>query len=148
MRNIQQFDKLSLVNETRERDAGKKMTTDNLHLEEMQQQLNKLIAYRDEYKEKLQQQLNQIESAEAIRDYHNFIRVLDQAIGEQQTVVAQSSQQAESSKDHWIQSKNEVKKIEKIKEKALQENRTKTRQFEQKQSDEMSLSRHGKQGIF
>lgn len=147
MRDIQQFDKLSLVNETRERDAGKQLASDNLHLDAMQQQLDKLIAYREEYKERLQQQLNQIESAQAIRDYHNFIRVLDRAIGEQQTVVAQSTEQAEHSKDHWIQSKNEVKKIEKIKEKAVKENQVRTQQVEQKLSDEMSLTRYGRREL-
>ena len=142
MRNIQQFDKLNLVNETRERNAGKQLTADNEHLEQMQLQLQKLIVYRDEYKEKLNSQINQIESAESIRDYHNFIRVLDKAIEDQRGAVEQSAQQSEHSREHWIQSKNEVRKIETIKEQAVKENRQLESQIEQKQMDELNLNRY------
>lgn len=147
MRNIQQFDKLNLVNETRERDAGKRLAVDNEHLEQMQLQLQKLIEYRDEYKEKLNSQITQIESAESIRDYHNFIRVLDRAINEQRVAVDQSSQQSEHSRENWIQSKNEVRKIDKIKDQAIKENRQIESRFEQKQSDELSLNRFDRNTI-
>ena len=140
MRNIQQFDKLNLVNETREKNAGKRLAIDNDHMEQMQEQLQKLIAYREEYKEKLNQQINQIESAESIRDYHNFIRVLDKAIEDQRLVVDQSVQQSAQSREQWIHSKNEVRKVDKIKEHAIKENRYQESLREQKQSDELSLN--------
>jgi len=138
MRNVEQFDKLNLVNETRERNAGKRLANDNEHLDLQQEQLQKLITYRDEYKTKLDQQIGTIDSAESIRDYHNFIRVLDKAIDDQRLVVEQSVQQTEQSREHWIKSKNEVRKVDKIKEQAVKENRYQESLKEQKQSDELS----------
>ena len=144
MRNLEQLDKLNLMNETREREAGKQLADDNLKLEKMQQQLQQLIDYREEYKAKLNNQLNHIDSAAAIRDYHNFILVLDQAIQEQHAAVNASSQQARLSKDQWMQSKGEVKKIEKIKERTLRGPRYEELRTEQKQTDELSSTRYGR----
>ncbi len=141
MKNTQQLDKVALINELREKDASRNLADDNARHEELQLQLARLTAYRDEYQQKLSTQLSSMESANAIRDYHNFIRVLDHAIKDQEMAINDCANQLRTSKDRWIHSKSEVKKIENIKDKVEQQNRLELSRLEQKQSDEMSLSR-------
>ena len=141
MKKPEQLDKLALVNETREKDAGRQLASDNLQHEALQQQLDKLKAYRDEYKEKLNKEMGTMESAHTIRDYHNFIRVLDRAIKEQFLAVEGSAGRLQHSKDNWIHSKGEVKKIEEMQDRSSRQLRKEEVLMEQKQSDEMYSNR-------
>lgn len=145
MKTMEQFDKLALVKETQEKAAGKALASSQTQHQAIQQQLQKLILYRDEYKQRLQDERDNIESARFIRDYHNFIKLLDHAIKEQQVALAQSEAQLERSRDNWIDSKNEVKKVEKIQHRSRHRLQQEEMRMEQKQSDEMCLNRHGRQ---
>ena len=105
-------------------------------------QLAKLTAYREEYEERLNNNINEMKSANALQDYHNFIRVLDSAIKEQQQAIFECSRQLQISRNRWTNSRSEVKQVETLREKVERQNREEAARQEQKTSDEMSANRH------
>ncbi|MEQ8315291.1 MAG: flagellar export protein FliJ [Gammaproteobacteria bacterium] len=142
MNRKDQLDKVALINDIREKEASRNLADDNSRHENLHLQLAKLTAYREEYSTRLNIQLEQIDSATALRDYHNFIRVLDSAIQEQQQAITECAAQLQASKNRWAQSRTEVKKIDNLREKKRQLQRAEAARLEQKQSDEMSINRH------
>lgn len=142
MKKTDQLDKVALIKDIREKEASRNLADDNARHENLQMQLAKLTAYREEYEERLNNQLDAIDSANSLRDYHNFIRVLDAAIKEQQQAIFECARQLQLSRNRWAESRSEVKKVETLREKAQERIRQAEARQEQKDSDELSMNRH------
>lgn len=71
------------------------------HLQRQEAKLALLLKYRDEYQERLRQAKRQGLDGLALRNFHDFLERLEQALTEQRATVAQAERGVERGRDEW-----------------------------------------------
>ena len=79
-----------------------------------QQQSDGLTTYRSEYCQKWSAQFQQAAQMEILRSYHGFLARLDQAIGQQQSVVEHAQRMVEAQRERLVEREIRVATVERL----------------------------------
>ena len=82
--------------------------------EAQQRQADDLTTYRSDYCQKWSVQVQQAAQIEILRSYHGFLARLDQAITQQQSVVAHAQRGVESTRQRLIEREIRVATVERL----------------------------------
>jgi flagellar FliJ protein len=140
MKNSQRMQPVARVAQSRERDAARRMGKDMQQVEQQQQQLDQLIAYRDQYMEGYQAAGQAGFTVAQMREYQLFISRLNDAIAQQRQQVIACRRTSEKSSTSWRDSRSHSKKIDKVVEQRLYTEQCEQRGSEQREQDDRWLS--------
>ncbi len=84
------------------------------NVEAQQQQADGLTTYRSEYCQKWSTQFQQAAQMEILRSYHGFLSRLDQAIGQQQSVVEHAQRMVEVQRQRLVEREVRVATVERL----------------------------------
>ncbi|MFB2684838.1 flagellar export protein FliJ [Shewanella mangrovisoli] len=121
-----------------EEQAALLLKSAQLECQKRQNQLDALNNYRLDYMKQMQSQQGEAISASHYHQFHRFIRQIDEAIAQQNRVVADGEKQKNYRQQHWLEKQKKRKAVE-----LLLENKEKKRQAlelkkEQKMTDEFA----------
>ncbi len=108
---------------------------------ECQKRLNQLSAlnnYRLEYMKQMQSQQGQAISASHYHQFHRFIRQIDDAITQQNRVVADGEKQKEYRQQHWLEKQKKRKAVELLLASKEKKRQVVEQKREQKMTDEFA----------
>jgi flagellar protein FliJ len=121
---------------TKERNAARTMGQARQSLAQEEAKLAQLKRYHQEYLDRFQEVASQGMSANQLQEYRAFLSKLDEAIREQQKVVAASMANHSSHKDNWKQKRTRTQALGKVVERYRREERQAADRSEQKENDE------------
>lgn len=121
---------------TRERNAARNMGQARRHLVQEEAKLLQLRQYHQEYLERFQKAASQGISASQLQEYRAFLAKLDQAIQQQEKIVAASVTNHSNQKDNWKQKHTRTQALGKVVERYRKEERKDEDRKEQKANDE------------
>jgi flagellar FliJ protein len=124
---------------SRERNAARTMGQARQHLAQEEAKLAQLKKYHQEYLERFQQVASQGMSANQLQEYRAFLVKLDEAIQQQEQVVAASQANHSSQKSNWKQKHTRTQALGKVVERYRKEERKAADRSEQKETDERSI---------
>lgn len=120
--------------------AGKllqQLTTERSNAE---QQLSMLQDYRQDYAERLQKATQTGLSASNYHNFRQFIATLDEAISQQNRVVAQIVSRLEAGRQHWHAEKRRLSSYEALQARETRQQLVRDNRTEQIASDEISAN--------
>jgi flagellar FliJ protein len=121
---------------SRERNAARSMGKARQHLAQEEAKLAQLKQYHQEYLERFQQVASQGMSAAQLQEYRAFLVKLDEAIQQQEKVVAASMANHSTHKNNWKQKHTRTQALGKVVERYRKEERKAADRSEQKENDE------------
>ncbi len=126
------------VAEGREQQAARALGAARVRLGQVQQQLEELRRYHDDYRQRFQQAGATGMGAVQLADYQQFLHKLGQAIEQQGQQVAQARQEAEAKRALWFASRGKVRMLDTVvaRYRAIEEQQVLRR--EQREQDERS----------
>lgn len=107
-----------------------------------QNQLVALQQYREDYSNRL---LQSSQTGVSVANYHNFYRfigTLDQAISQQNSLIAQLDAKVETQQQHWLAAKQRLTAYQTLQERRDNEQAQRALRQEQRQNDEISAAMH------
>jgi flagellar FliJ protein len=122
-------------------DAARVLADSRRQLTAKQQQLDELIAYRDEYARGLEQKSKGGLTAMQMRDYNQFLSRLNLAIEQQQLALEGAYREIESSKRVWLGKHRHARAIDKVVDRHRQREQRDHARQEQQDSDEHAQRR-------
>jgi len=120
--------------EQKEQDAVQLFVQAQKILAEAEQQLQQLLAYREEYAGHLSSQVSQ--SVEQVRNFQAFISKLSRAIEQAHLDIASKKQVCEHHKQLWLKTRSRSQALNRVVEKYQYEELKQQEQIEQKEQDE------------
>ena len=120
----------------REQDAVKKLGESQQYLDAQQTKLQELRAYRDEYAKAFESSGGAGLDALRIQEYRAFLGRLNQAIQQQETIIAQCSARHEQTRRQWLATHSHSQAIDKVLERYRQQERKQAERREQQELDE------------
>jgi flagellar FliJ protein len=120
----------------REQDAVRKLGESQQYLDAQQIKLQELRAYRDEYAKAFESSGGAGLDALRIQEYRAFLGRLNQAIQQQETVIAQCSARHEQTRRQWLATHSHSQAIDKVLERYRQQERKQEERKEQQELDE------------
>ena len=142
MKRSVRLEKFAEINAGLESNAGSLLASVQQQYDKQNAQLENLRAYRAEYQQQLNEKLADSRSAGVIHDYHRFIASIDLAIGQQTEVVRQLAEKVAARRADWILKRQNVTKMINAAENLRIGENLSARRAEQKESDELVLSRY------
>jgi len=131
------------VAETREQTAVQKLGESQQYLDAQRAKLGELRGYRDQYSESFRTSGGQGLDANRLQDYRVFLARLNEAIRQQEDILAQCASDHEQTRQQWIQTRSHHQAIDKVIEHYRSvEQKTQDRQ-EQKEQDERAQRSSG-----
>lgn len=124
------------VAESKEKRAAHHMGQARQHLVQEEAKLHQLKEYHQEYLSRFQQVASTGMSASQLQEYRAFLAKLDEAIQQQEKVVAASMASHSSHKDNWKQKRTRTQALGKVVDRYRKEERKAADLTEQKESDE------------
>jgi flagellar FliJ protein len=124
---------------SRERNAARTMGQARQHLAQEEAKLVQLKQYHQEYLQRFQQVASQGMSASQLQEYRAFLVKLDEAIQQQEKVVAASMANHSSHKNNWKQKRTRTQALGKVVERYRKEERKAADRSEQKETDERNI---------
>lgn len=121
-------------------DAAKALQQLNQERQNAQSQLNALHDYRLDYAQRLQQATEGGLSASNYHNFRQFIATLDQAISQQNKVVAQIDQKIEAGRQRWYAEKRRLNSYEALQSRQAKQQQAYENRKEQLASDETSAA--------
>jgi flagellar FliJ protein len=106
-----------------------------------QQKLAELETYRTEYVEGLHYKSRAGLNAMQMKDYQAFLGRLDEAIRQQQQVLASFEQEAAQVRERWLQEKQRLSALGKLGDRHRQRERLDSDRLEQLETNEHALQR-------
>lgn len=127
-----------LIKLTRDKldEAGRALADLGTQKREAQSQLNTLDHYRSDYTQKLQ---DTTESGVTASNYHNFrhfIATLDEAISQQNRIIAQIDSRIETGRQQWHHEKRRLNSYETLQTRQFHQLQMREQRREQRASDE------------
>ena len=130
--------------QNRERDAVKKLGESQQSLDAQQAKLEELRAYRDQYAKAFESSGGAGLDAIRIQEYRVFLGRLNEAIQQQEAVIAQCSARHDQTRQQWIQTRSHSQAIDKVMEHYRQQERKQQERKEQQELDERARRTPGK----
>jgi flagellar protein FliJ len=119
-----------------ERDRARDMGSAQKHVDEAQSRLRDLRQYHLDYLQNFQQRARAGQSAQTLRDYQLFLARLEEAVRQQEQVVAQAIAAFDGSRARWQGAARQVKAVDAVVGKWQGDERRRADQLEQKEIDE------------
>jgi len=127
---------VSKIADERERAAAQILAKAQNTLLQRQQRLQELTSYRNEYVTQYSADPNLARPVVLINDFRVFLARLDHAIVQQQGMVEASRRDYEKKKQDWLKEHTKVKALEKVIERAAEQEQVIAGRKEQKELDE------------
>ena len=124
------------VAESKEKKAAHHMGQARMHLAQEEAKLQQLKQSHQEYLERFQQVAATGMSATQLQEYRAFLAKLDEAIQQQEKVVAASMASHTTQKDNWKQKRTRTQALGKVVDRYRKEERKAADLTEQKENDE------------
>ena len=121
-----------------EREAAKALGAALQQLNDSQEQLRQLQAYREEYGQRLQQVGNQGMSGQTLNEYRQFIIKIGAAIESQTAVVAQMETALEEKKQFWFSRRGRSRALDSVLDHYLENERKQLDRRDQREQDDRS----------
>ncbi len=128
-----------------EQDALKAVAFSQQRLQQQQQRLDQLIAYREEYADR-HSNGPVTYGAMQLREFQRFMAQLDQTIEQQREVVRLAEREVEFKRQKWKITRTRSDAMHKMIERISEQERKQLQQREQKAMDEHALRQSGKNG--
>ena len=119
----------------------------NARLLREQEKLEKIVARREEAREKLKLVLCETLSVDEIRTRENAVEVLKFYAMQQQLAVMRCEKEVEVAREKLSEAMKERKIFEKLREKAFEEFVFEEKKIEQKEVDELMSYKHGTKAV-
>jgi flagellar protein FliJ len=129
-----------------ERDRARDLGAAQKTLAEAETRLQDLRQYREDYLNNFQQRARAGNSAMALRDFQLFLARLEEAVKQQEQIVAQARDALAGSKQRWQGAARQVKAVESVVGKWQTDERRRADQHEQKETDERAQRRRAPDG--
>ncbi len=128
---------LKLANDAEEQ-AALLLKSAQLECQKRLNQLSALNNYRLEYMKQMQSQQGQAISASHYHQFYRFIRQIDDAIIQQNRVVADGEKQKEYRQQHWLEKQKKRKAVELLLASKEKKRQVVEQKREQKMTDEFA----------
>jgi flagellar FliJ protein len=125
--------------QSREQKAARIMGQARKNLQQEEAKLEQLKAYHQEYLARFKEMAAEGMSAKQLQEYRAFLAKLDEAVNQQQQVVAASMVNHSSSKNLWKQKHSRTQALNKAVDRFREQEKRMADKREQKESDEHSL---------
>ncbi|MCM2971608.1 flagellar export protein FliJ [Larsenimonas suaedae] len=103
-----------------------------------QEQLDTLLQYRDEYRQKLDDAMKRGMSMNELQNYQRFIASLDQAIAQQENALKNCDQRVNQGVKHWQQQQQRLNSFDALATRRNEERELVAKKYEQRLSDEFA----------
>ncbi len=120
----------------RERQAARELAATLRELDARLQRLHELGAYREEYAQRFQAASARGLDAGRLRDFRSFLARLDEAIVQQEQLVAAARREWEDCTVRWQGTRSRTRMLDKVMERLRREEERVARRREQSESDE------------
>lgn len=124
------------VAESREQKAARHMGLSRKTLQVEEVKLTQLKQYHQEYLQKFEVASRQGISATQLQEYRAFLSKLDEAIGQQERVVAASQMDHSTNKSNWRKKHTRTQALSKAVNRIQQQEQATAERNEQKESDD------------
>ncbi|MEJ2618895.1 MAG: flagellar export protein FliJ [Candidatus Thiodiazotropha sp.] len=121
---------------TKEQNAARSMGKARKNLEQEEAKLLQLKQYHQEYLQRFEQMAREGMTATQLQEYRTFLAKLDEAINQQQQVVAASMVNHNSQKTNWKQKHSRTQALNKVIDRYQEQERQSADRKEQKESDD------------
>ena len=121
-------------------EAGKQLQLLSTERKNAEDQLKMLLEYRQDYAARLQAATESGLSASNYHNFRQFIATLDEAISQQNRVVAHIDLKIEAGKKHWYAEKRRLSSFETLQARKKQQQRVVDNRNEQRANDEISAN--------
>lgn len=126
-----------------EHDAAVVFGESQTRLQQEQQRLQELMAYRDEYSGRMQSPEGNALSGMKLNEYRMFLNRLNSAIDQQHAVIRQLQAEMENKRASWINKHQRTQALGKVEDRYRLEEDKQRQKLEQKESDEFSGRKPG-----
>lgn len=137
------LDSVSLVMEERERTAARELGEKRRRLNEQEARLTELRNHRTHYQRELLAAGSRALAMVQLREYQRFLHRLDQAILQQEQLVARSHREWQQSQLVWLERRKDVKAIGKLTDRRALASDYLRRRKEQAENDDRACQRPG-----
>lgn len=124
------------VAQSREQAAVQKLGQSQQYLAAQQSKLEELRTYRDQYAKAFETSGGAGLGSMQLQDYRVFLNRLNEAIRQQEVVIAQCTAQHEKTRQHWLETRSHSQAIDKVVERYRQEEHKQQNRKEQQEQDE------------
>ncbi|MCG7949533.1 MAG: flagellar export protein FliJ [Candidatus Thiodiazotropha taylori] len=121
---------------SKEQNAARSMGQARKNLEQEEAKLKQLKQYHQEYLERFEQMAREGMTSTQLQEYRTFLAKLDEAINQQQQVVAASMVNHNSQKTDWKQKHSRTQALNKVIDRYREKEQKSADRREQKESDE------------
>lgn len=121
-------------------EAARNMQKAAAEREKAQQQLDMLHSYRLDYAQRLQQTTSAGMTAANYLNFHRFLHTLDDAISQQNSIVAQTESRLEAQRRQWYAEKRRLSAYEALQTRQRQQQALREARREQRASDEIAAN--------
>ncbi len=121
-------------------EAAKAMQQAASERDKAQQQLEMLHSYRLDYAQRLQQTAEGGVTASNYLNFRRFLTTLDDAISQQNSIVAQSESRLEAGRQQWYAEKRRLSAYEALQTRQQQQHAQREARREQRASDEIAAN--------
>lgn len=129
--------------QNREQQAVRRLGESQQRLQLQQSKLEELRAYRDQYARDFENSGGAGLGAARVQDYRVFLNRLNEAIRQQEAVIAESRVRHEQSRQRWVESRSENQAIDKLVDRYRLEESKQRERREQKEQDDRAHRRPG-----
>lgn len=113
MKRSQRMARLHRINQLQEKLAASNFASVRERHEQLEQQLDRLRDYWNEYSTRLEELKKTTSSARELREHLQFLGKLDEAIRQQQEALAKSAAQLHNAEAEFLERRVDTRKIEK-----------------------------------
>ncbi len=140
--NTQQLDKVAFVAQTEENRAAAAHQNDKRALDQSEQRLSQLQAFRNEYEQRLEHMTSNGIDARQLADYRRFLSNLNDAIDRQGGEVQRSQGAVDESREVLVQRSMRRDSLDQLLERTRVTQQRESERQEQRQADETNLQQH------
>ncbi|HUH39407.1 MAG TPA: flagellar export protein FliJ [Castellaniella sp.] len=126
------------LSQTRVDEAGRALAELSTQRRHAQGQLDTLDTYRMDYTKRLQTTTQDGVSASNYHNFRRFIATLDEAISQQNSIIAQIDTRLDTGRQQWYAEKRRLSSYEALKARQDRQAQTREQRREQRFSDELS----------
>lgn len=121
-------------------DAGRALAELGTQRRQAQGQLNTLDGYRSDYTQRLQDTTENGVTASNYHNFRHFIATLDEAISQQNRIIAQIDTRIDIGRQHWHDEKRRLNSYETLKARQQRQLQIREQRREQRTNDEAAAS--------
>lgn len=139
MKRSERLERINVINHGLENLAGAKLAKISAEYTQQLHQLEQLLIYKDDYAEQLKHKMQGNLSSDALRDYRYFFASIENAIQQQESMVAHVKKKLDQCQAEWFDKRNEVEKINVAGASLKRAEAVADARREQKASDELGM---------